>query len=126
MVFGGDQFRPLLHVRDAARAIVDNLETATTGIFNLASQNVRIVDLACHVRNHFPDLVVEQTELQFQDARNYRVSSERAGRILGFKPEHSIDDGIEEVKELWPPTGSRTSTTRATRTRSSSRCTTPT
>ncbi len=99
-VFGGDQFRPLLHVRDAARAAVDNLTTATTGIFNLTRQNVRIIDLAYQVRNHFPDLIIEQTPMMFQDTRNYRVSSEKTQKILGFKSAYSIDDGIEEIKEL--------------------------
>lgn len=99
-VFGGDQFRPLLHVRDAARAAVGNLDAEPTGVFNLARQNVRIVDLAYQVRNHFPDLVIEQTPIKFQDARNYRVSGEKAQRSLGFKAVYSIDDGIEEVKEL--------------------------
>ena len=99
-VFGGDQFRPLLHVRDAARAAVDNLATKPTGVFNLARQNVRIVDLAYQVRNHFPDLVLEQTPMKFQDARNYRVSSEKAQKTLGFKATYSIDDGIDQIKEL--------------------------
>lgn len=99
-VFGGDQFRPLLHVKDAARAAVDNLSTKPTGVFNLARQNVRIVDLAYQVRNHFPDLVLEQTPMKFQDARNYRVSSEKAQKTLGFKAIYSIDDGIDEIKEL--------------------------
>ena len=99
-VFGGDQFRPLLHVKDAARAAVDNLATKPTGVFNLARQNVRIVDLAYQVRNHFPDLVLEQTPMKFQDARNYRVSSEKAQKTLGFKATYSIDDGIDEIKEL--------------------------
>jgi nucleoside-diphosphate-sugar epimerase len=99
-VFGGDQFRPLLHVRDAAKAGVDNLETAHVGIFNLHRQNVRIVDLAYQVRNHFPDVVIEQTEMRFQDARNYRVKSDAAVRTFGFRPTISIDEGIEEVKEL--------------------------
>jgi len=99
-VFGGDQFRPLLHVRDAARAVVDNLNTDHTGIFNLHRQNVRIIDLAYQVRNHFPDLVIEQTPMKFQDTRNYRVSSEKARRTLGFQAVHSIDDGIDEIKEL--------------------------
>lgn len=99
-VFGGDQFRPLLHVRDAARAIVDNLETEHTGIYNLHRQNVRIIDLAYQVRNHFPDIEIEQSEMPFQDTRNYRVSSERAQTVLGFKPTSSIDDGIEEIKVL--------------------------
>jgi len=99
-VYGGDQFRPLLHVRDAARAIIENLGTKHTGVFNLNKQNVRIVDLAYQVRNHFPDLVIEQTEMKFQDARNYRVSSEKANAVLRFKPSCSIDDGIEEIKAL--------------------------
>jgi nucleoside-diphosphate-sugar epimerase len=99
-VFGGDQFRPLLHVRDAAKAVVDNLGTAHRGVFNLHRQNVRIIDLAYQVRNHFPDLVIEQTPMKFQDSRNYRVSSEKAQAALGFKAVCSIDDGIEEIKAL--------------------------
>lgn len=99
-VFGGDQFRPLLHVKDAAQAAVDNLTTADTGVFNLHRQNVRIVDLAYQVRNHFPDVVIEQTPLKFQDSRNYRVRSDKANRILDFKATHSIDEGIEEMKRL--------------------------
>jgi nucleoside-diphosphate-sugar epimerase len=100
MVYGGDQFRPLLHVRDAAQAIVDNLTTEQTGVFNLHRQNVRILDLAYQVRNHFPDLIVEQTEMKFEDTRNYRVSSDKAQDCLGFKARCSIDEGIEEIKVL--------------------------
>jgi nucleoside-diphosphate-sugar epimerase len=99
-VYGGDQFRPLLHVKDAARAIVENLESKQMGVFNLNKQNVRIIDLAYQVRNHYPDLRVEATEMKFQDARNYRVSGDKAAKVLGFKPEYSIDDGIEELKGL--------------------------
>lgn len=99
-VFGGDQFRPLLHVRDVARAIIDHLDTPHTGIFNLHRQNVRIIDLAYQVRNHFPDLIVEKSEMTFQDTRNYRVSSEKAQAQLGFKATHSIDEGVEEIKDL--------------------------
>ena len=99
-VFGGDQFRPLLHVVDAAYAAVENLETSHRGIFNLQRQNVRIIDLAYQVRNHFPDLAIETTPMKFQDARNYRVSSEKAREVFGFWPTHSIDEGIEEIKNL--------------------------
>lgn len=99
-VFGGDQFRPLLHVKDAAQAIVENLESNHSGILNLHRQNVRIIDLAFQIRNHFPDLQVERTEMTFQDTRNYRVSSEKARHELGFNPTYSIDDGIEEIKSL--------------------------
>jgi nucleoside-diphosphate-sugar epimerase len=99
-VFGGDQFRPLLHVRDAAQAIVDTLATSHTGVYNLHKQNVRIMDLAYQIRNHFPDMRIEITDQTFQDTRNYRVSCEKAKRTFGFNPSYSIDRGIEEVKEL--------------------------
>jgi len=99
-VFGGDQFRPLLHVKDAAQAIVENLASNHLGVFNLHRQNVRIIDLAYQIRNYFPDLQIERTEMTFQDTRNYRVSSEKARSALGFNPAHSIDDGIEEIKSL--------------------------
>lgn len=99
-VFGGEQFRPLLHVKDVARAVEMSIEGDYTGIFNLHRQNVRIVDLAYQVRNHFPVCQIEVTEMPFQDIRNYRVSSKLAKDKFGFTAVHSIDDGIEEVKGL--------------------------
>jgi nucleoside-diphosphate-sugar epimerase len=99
-VFGGDQFRPLLHVKDVARAVAVGIKSRETGIFNLQRQNVRIVDLAYQVRNHFPDCTVERTDMPFQDTRNYRVSNKKAKEVLGFSAIHSIDDGIGELKYL--------------------------
>lgn len=99
-VFGGDQFRPLLHVKDVARAIIMNLEKEHIGVFNLHRQNVRISDLAYQVRNHFPDCVIETTDIPFQDTRNYRVSSQKAAEVFGFEAMSSIDEGIDELKYL--------------------------
>lgn len=99
-IFGGDQFRPLLHVRDAAKAAVDSIETTHTGIFNLHHENVRILDLAYQVQNYFPDVIIETTQMKFQDTRNYRVRSDKAISTFGFKTNYSIDDGIEQVKNL--------------------------
>ncbi len=99
-VFGGDQFRPLLHVKDVARAVVRNLESEHKGVFNLQRQNVRIMDLAYQVRMHFPDMEIEHTDMPFQDTRNYRVSAKKAEEYFGFKSIHSIDEGIEQLKFL--------------------------
>jgi nucleoside-diphosphate-sugar epimerase len=99
-VFGGAQYRPLLHVRDAAETIFQNLETEYTGIFNLHVVNIRILDLAEQFLQHFPDLEIQRTELKFEDNRNYRVSSERASTLLSFKPRFVVDDGIAELKAI--------------------------
>lgn len=99
-VFGGDQFRPLLHVKDVAKAVLINLETEHRGVFNLKRQNVRIIDLSYQVRNHFPDIEIIHSDMPFQDTRNYRVSSDKAKNAFGFHSTHSIDEGIEELKYL--------------------------
>lgn len=99
-VFGGDQFRPLLHVKDVAETITENIDTDATGVYNIHKQNVRISDLAMQIRNHFPDLQIESREVFTEDSRSYRVDSTKAIEELGFKPECSIDQGIEEVKTL--------------------------
>jgi len=99
-VFGGAQYRPLLHVKDAARAIVDNLETKHKGIYNLHKTNIKISDLAQEVKKHFPKIKIEKIAMKFEDSRNYRVSSELAKRTLKFKPKYNVSDGIEELKKI--------------------------
>ena len=99
-VFGGDQYRPLLHVKDVAGAIVQNIETSHTGIFNLHSTNLRIRDLPDYLLAHYPELEVEWTPMQFEDNRNYRVSSQKAIDAFDFQPRYSLDDGISELKEI--------------------------
>jgi len=99
-VYGGEQYRPLLHVKDAAQAIVDTLEKKDTGTFNLHSENIKIADLADIMVSHFPKLAVERVPREFEDTRNYRVTSDRAVKTLGFRPALTINDGIVEIKEL--------------------------
>lgn len=100
-VFGGDQYRPLLHVKDVATAIVQNIETDHTGIYNLHAVNVRITDLADQLRAHFPQLEVSKTDVKFQDNRNYRVTSDKAVSAFGFRPTNTVEDGIRELKTLF-------------------------
>ena len=99
-VFGGDQFRPILHVRDAARAIKSQLNVGTTGIFNIRDQNIRIIDLAHQVRGYFPDVEFKITDMNFEDARNYRLDDSKMREVLGFTTQHTVDSGIREIKEL--------------------------
>jgi nucleoside-diphosphate-sugar epimerase len=99
-VFGGDQFRPLLHVKDVATTFAKAVGQPNRGIYNLTAKNTRIIDIAYQIRGHFPDCVIDTTEAMFQDTRNYRVSAQRAIKDLAFRPQFSLDDGIEEVKTL--------------------------
>lgn len=99
-VFGGEQYRPLLHVKDSARAIFENLEKNETGIFNLNKENIKILDLSQVVKKHFPGLKMQKEKMKFEDSRNYRVKNDKASKILKFKSIYTIDQGIEEIKQL--------------------------
>ena len=96
-VFGGRQFRPLLHVRDVSTAMVPNIDSSNNGIYNLHCENVTILELAERIKAHVPEAKVSITETSFQDSRNYSVSSAHAERDFGFAPRWSVDDGISEV-----------------------------
>lgn len=99
-VFGGEQYRPLLHVRDSARAIFENLDTNHTGIFNLNRENVNMLDLSQKVKRHFPNIEIITEKIKFEDLRNYRVQNKKAKKILNFQAKYTIDQGIDELKQL--------------------------
>ena len=99
-VFGGKQYRPLLHVRDAARAVVDQIETRAAGIYNLHYLNYSISELASHVGDQFPGLEIVRTPQHFEDHRNCRVDGMKAAKDLRFYPRYSLVEGITEIKSL--------------------------
>ncbi len=99
-VFGGDQWRPLLHVTDVANAINYTLDSDTTGIFNLHYKNFKIVDIANEIIKKIPNATIETTPMKFQDARNYQVSSEKLLNETGFRAEIDLLTGIDEVFEI--------------------------
>jgi nucleoside-diphosphate-sugar epimerase len=99
-VFGGDQYRPLLHVRDVAEAVVPTLFTEHRGIFNLDSENVTIRALAERIAAFYPDVEAEFTDMAFQDLRNYRVSSDKARGAFAFSPKLSVEDGIRQIARI--------------------------
>jgi len=99
-VFGGSQYRPLLHVKDVANAVLPNITSEHTGVFNLHSENMTMSEVAKKIREQVPDALVEQTDIEFQDARNYKASSEKAHETFGFRPRYTVEDGIKEIKAL--------------------------
>ena len=99
-VFGGDQWRPLLHVNDVANAIDVTVETQINGIFNLHYQNFKIIQIAEEIKKKITNAEIIKTPIEFQDARNYQVTSDKLLRETGFKAEVSLKIGIDEIYEL--------------------------
>ena len=99
-VFGGQQYRPLLHVRDVTTGILSALNSELTGIYNLHTENLTVLDIAEKVQKIIPTSSIIKTEMSFQDSRNYQVSSEKASLELAFKPKFDVEYGIKQIVDI--------------------------
>ena len=104
-VFGGNQWRPVVHCRDAARATMACLEgnpaQVSREVFNVGSneQNYRIEDLGRLVAATLPGTDVEIHE-ESTDPRSYRVSFDKIQNVLGYQAEHTVEQGVHEIAAL--------------------------
>lgn len=103
-VHGGQQWRPFIHVEDAARAILLTLEAPLEKVdcetFNVGSdnQNYTILQVAELIRDRVLDSHLNVCETN-TDNRNYRVAFGKIARELGFQPTWTLEDGIQQVLE---------------------------
>ena len=101
---GGEMWRPLVDVHDVARAYIACVaaeETAVNGqIFNVATCNMRISELALRVRTTLRALGVAtdiRPDYAYRGVRSYRVSTSKIERVLGFKPVVSVEDAVHDL-----------------------------
>ena len=99
-VYGGEQWRPFLHVRDAAEAIAVGL-SGKRGTYNLVGENMRLRELAAMLSAEVAGLRVDwKDSAEDADSRNYRVVAEKAARDLGFLASTTVHSGIREIRDL--------------------------
>lgn len=101
-VFGGEQWRPLLHVADAADVYVAcleaNIDTVGNQVFNVGSdeQNYQIDQIAKTVSQSLGDVAIER-DSSSPDARDYRVSFGKIQTAVGFRPRQSVEASAREI-----------------------------
>ncbi len=101
-VFGANQNRPFLHVSDAAKSILLALQSPANKvhneIFNIGSNelNFNLLEVANLIQEQVPDSKITIEEKN-EDARNYKVSFDKASRVLNFQHSWSLESGIEQV-----------------------------
>jgi len=99
MVYGGGQWRPLLHVKDVAEAILFGIKNNISGLYNLSDKNYKICDIAEKIKSIIPGVKIEYGNVKFEDLRNYMVTSEKF-RSCGWQPKYDLEDGIKEVYQV--------------------------
>ena len=97
-------WRPILDIRDASAAYIRSIESnqSISGVFNVASGNYTIGEIADYVRegvNNYLDIRPKLVIKSMEDYRNYKVSIAKANEILSYKPRYSIPDTIKDLAD---------------------------
>ena len=106
LVFEGRFKRNYIHVRDVARAALHamrNFEGMKERPYNvgLSDANLSKLELCVKIRQAIPEFVYVEAPIgEDPDKRDYIVSNERI-EATGYKPEHSLEMGIRELKKAF-------------------------
>ena len=105
-VFGGDQYRPNLHIKDMVRLYQTMLALPADKIagetFNVGYRNLSVMEIACQVKKvveeEYPELGdIEIVRTLSDDNRSYRVTSDKIKDMLGFEPIFTVEDAIRDL-----------------------------
>jgi nucleoside-diphosphate-sugar epimerase len=104
--YGGEMWRPLVDVRDAARAYITCLEAdedkVRGQIFNVVYGNFRISELALRVMEALKEVEVKaelKADYRYHGVRSYRVSGKKIERALDFTPAVSVEEAVKDMVE---------------------------
>lgn len=103
-IFGGNQWRPFVHVSDIVDAISLAIESPvekTAGeIFNVGSteENYLIRQIGQVISELYPSVKVDSVD-EIDDPRSYNVNFDKIQKILGFRAKRILKDGVKEMVE---------------------------
>ncbi len=105
-VFGGEQYRPNLHIRDMVRLYELLLDLPASKIqgetFNAGYRNLKVREIANIVKRvveeEFPDKKpINIVTTDSDDKRSYRVTSTKIKNALGFEPVFTVEDAVRDL-----------------------------
>lgn len=104
--YGGEMWRPLVDIRDVAKAYIACLqapeEKICGQIFNVVNRNFRISELALRVREGLQQAGIKaeiRADYRYKGVRNYRVSGKKIEQLLDFKPTISVEESVVDMVE---------------------------
>jgi nucleoside-diphosphate-sugar epimerase len=101
-IFGGEQWRPFVHVEDIVSAIMLSLDAESHlvagEVFNVGSagENRRLAEIGEFITELIPGAMVEIDGSSF-DRRDYRADFSKIAGRLGFEAKWSLRAGIEQL-----------------------------
>ncbi len=103
-VFGGEQLRPNIHIKDMLRSYLCLLEADSKKvngeIFNAGWQNMSVNNIAETVKNNIGKDVKIIRSIS-NDNRSYHISSEKIKKILNFETKFTIKDAVKDLVQAF-------------------------
>ncbi|HNS19974.1 MAG TPA: SDR family oxidoreductase [Sedimentisphaerales bacterium] len=95
-------WRPILAMRDATSAYLRAIQAdpAVSGVFNIASQNHTVGQVSDMVKSAVEKLTGLKVKIDIKnrnDCRNYKVSIDKAKTLLGYQPQQTVADIVEDL-----------------------------
>ncbi len=103
-IFGGSQLRPNIHIDDMTNAyllLIEADEKIVNGEeFNIGFENQTVEEIALNVKK----VIGDDVSLEYvptDDNRSYHISSEKILNYLNFKPQYTVNDAINQLKNAF-------------------------
>ena len=103
-IFGGNQWRPLIHVSDVARVMALCLEAPLSRVGNQIinvgdnKENYSISQIGELIKEYLPATKIENINT-IEDRRSYKVRFDKIEKILKFRAQKTVKDGIIEISQ---------------------------
>lgn len=101
---GGEMWRPLLSLQDAAAAYKLMLEAPAANvsgeIFNVTNGNYRISELALRVQKKLGEIGIRcdiEPDYNYRNLRSCQASGEKIAEKLGFKPKVTVEETVVDL-----------------------------
>lgn len=100
-IFGGEQWRPLICVKDIAGYIEESIRKNIRGTYILSEANYTMRSLGEFMSTIFTDVDVQYTNIPFEDMRNYKVINKRSESTFDYIPQHNIRTEVLKMKRIF-------------------------
>lgn len=97
-----EQYRPYLGLSDAANAlkiVVNPIYDSKTGIYNVISENVKLVDIVEFIKDRVNDVKTKFVDTPLLNQFPYKVNFNKLSE-LGYSPQDRVIHGIDETLKL--------------------------
>lgn len=104
IIYGdGNQIRDFVFVKDVAKAYLMSIKSEVSGIFNVCTNSKVTVNELLNTINSIlhKDIKADYTNPREGDIRDSYMSYDKINKIIGWKPEKTLIEGIKETLKYY-------------------------